>query len=135
MESARLYGLLYDLFCRSVPFLLACCLRAYVGSDDISQVALNRFEALKSLEEALDTITTKMAYCQFFATMYAKSLQIALDSDETTVAFREGIESALPEFYAAVLVFSVKATAYFRPSGSGKLSHLPSCTELRLRIL
>jgi len=101
--------------------------RAYVGSDDILQVALNRFEALKSLEEALGTITTKMAYCQFYATMYAESLQITLDSNQTTTAFREGMASALPEFYAAVLVFSVKASAYFLPSGSGKLSHLPRC--------
>ncbi|KAF8540104.1 vegetative incompatibility protein HET-E-1 [Trichophaea hybrida] len=31
--------------------------------------------------------------------------------------------SALPEFYAAVLVFSVKAKAYFRPSGSAKVTN------------
>ncbi|KAF8531295.1 hypothetical protein BDD12DRAFT_869896 [Trichophaea hybrida] len=70
--------------------------------------ALSRFEVLKSLEEALDTITTKMAYCQFYGTIYGESLQIALDFDQTTTAFREGMASTLPEFYAAVLVFSVK---------------------------
>ncbi|KAF8539153.1 hypothetical protein BDD12DRAFT_805576 [Trichophaea hybrida] len=77
-----------------------------------------------SLEEAMDTITTKMADCEFYANLYAESLQVTLDSDQTTAAFREGMGSALPEFYGAVLVFSVKAKAYFRPSGSGELLFL-----------
>ncbi|KAF8534300.1 hypothetical protein BDD12DRAFT_983947 [Trichophaea hybrida] len=86
-------------------------------------VALNHFEALNCLEEAMDTIITKIAYCQFYATVYAESLQITLDTDQTTVAFREGMASALPSFYAAVLVFSIKATAYFCPSGSAKFTN------------
>jgi hypothetical protein len=68
----------------------------------------------------METITTKMAYCQFYASVYAESLQITLDTDKTTSAFREGMASALPEFYAAVLVFAVKAKAYFLHSGSGQ---------------
>ncbi|KAF8535469.1 hypothetical protein BDD12DRAFT_892769 [Trichophaea hybrida] len=95
----------------------------WAASRFILLVALNHFESLNSLEEAMDTITTKMADCEFYANLYAESLQVTLDSDRTTAAFREGTESALPEFYAAVLVFSVKAKAYFRPSGSAKVTN------------
>jgi hypothetical protein len=76
------------------------------------------------VEEAMDTITIKMADCEFYANLYAESLQVTLDSDRTTDAFRDGMGSALPKFYAAVLVFSVKAKAYFRPEGSGELLFL-----------
>jgi hypothetical protein len=69
----------------------------------------------------METITTKMAYCQFYASVFAESLQVMLDTDKTTDAFKEGMESALPEFYAAVLVFAVKAKAYFLHSGFGQL--------------
>ena len=43
---------------------------------------------------------------------------------------RKSLESALPEFYASVLVFSVKARLYFDPSTSSKFQlyityHIP----------
>jgi len=69
----------------------------------------------------MDTITMKMANCEFYANLYAESLQSILGSDRTTTALREGMGTALPEFYATVLVFSIKAKAYFLSSGSGEL--------------
>ncbi|KAF8543709.1 hypothetical protein BDD12DRAFT_801858 [Trichophaea hybrida] len=76
------------------------------------EVALNRFEAVESLETAMETILTKMAACEFYASLYAESLQ-------------ENLGSALPEFYAAVLVFSVKAKGYFAPpTTTGRLNVL-----------
>ena len=74
----------------------------------------------------MDTVVTNMAESQFYASVYAGSLQVDLDSNGTTEAFRESMKSALPEFYAAVLVFSTKAKGYFLPLGSGELPALPT---------
>ena len=73
----------------------------------------------------MDTVVTNMSHAQFYASVYVESLRVQLDSDDTTLAFRKGVESALPEFYAAVLVFSTKAKGYFLPVGSGKYSCPP----------
>ena len=69
----------------------------------------------------MDTIVTNMAESQFYASLYLGALEMNLDSHETTVAFRISMKSALPEFYAAVLVFSTKAKGYFQPLGLGGL--------------
>jgi hypothetical protein len=70
---------------------------------------------------AMETILTKMAACEFYAGLYAESLHVTLNSERTTLAFEESLDSALPEFYAAVLVFSVKAKGYFAPKTAGEL--------------
>ena len=75
-----------------------------------------------------------MAESQFYASVYAGSLQMDFDSHETTKAFRESMKSALPEFYAAVLVFSTKAARYYRKSlGLGELLSAPHDDRLCLR--
>ena len=68
----------------------------------------------------MDTVVTNMAESQFYASVYVGSLQIDFNSDGTTEAFRKSMNSALPEFYAAVLVFSTRAKGYFLPIGSGE---------------
>ena len=73
----------------------------------------------------MDTVVTNMAESQFYASVYVGSLQVDLDSCGTTEAFRKSMKSALPEFYAAVLVFSTRAKGYFLPLGSGELLCLP----------
>ena len=95
-------------------------------ADAIAQITLNRFEALKILQEAMNTVAITMAESQFYASIYAGSLQMDLDSNGTMEAFRKSMKSALPEFYAAVLVFSTKAKGYFLPLGSGELPALPA---------
>ena len=92
-------------------------------ADAITEIALNRFEALKNLQEAIETVVTNMAESQFYASVYVGSLQMDLDSHGATEAFRKSMNSALPEFYAAVLVFSTRAKGYFLPLGSGELPH------------
>lgn len=68
-------------------------------------------------------ILLKMADCEFYAKIYVESLrQTTLNSDQNSAAFQKKVESALPEFYSAVLVFSVKAKAYFLPMGSGEFN-------------
>jgi hypothetical protein len=79
----------------------------------------------------METILPRMADCEFYASIYAESLHTTLDSEQTTVAFREKMESALPEFYSAVLVFCIKAKAYFLPVGSGKMIVLQGKRRVR----
>ena len=84
---------------------------------------LNHIESAESLEAAAETIVAKMAICEFYANVYAET-GIALSSDQMTCRLQQSLDSALPEFYAAVLVFSAKARQYFDPSNSGNyLSH------------
>jgi hypothetical protein len=72
----------------------------------------------------METIIVKMAECEFYASIYAESLQVTLSSHQTTLSFKESSYSALPEFYAAVVVFSVKAKAYFASTTVGEFSFL-----------
>jgi hypothetical protein len=72
----------------------------------------------------METIIVKMAECEFYASIYAESLQVTLSSHQTTLSFEESSYSALPEFYAAVVVFSVKAKAYFASTAVGESSFL-----------
>lgn len=65
----------------------------------------------------MDSIVTNMAYSQFYAVIYAETLKATLETDTTTKALKHDIESALPSFYATVIVFSVKAKSYFEESG------------------
>jgi len=86
------------------------------------QVALNHIEITESLEAAAETIVAKMAICEFYANVYMETMGagIALSSDQMTHSLQQSLDSALPELYASVLVFSVKARQYFDPSNTGK---------------
>ena len=67
-------------------------------------------------------MVAKVAICEFYANVYAETLGtgITLSSDHMTRSLQQNLDSALPELYAAVLVFSVKARQYFDPSNTGK---------------
>ena len=86
------------------------------------QIALNRIDIIENLHSALETIVTKMATCEFCAQLYADFTETTLNSSFTTQHFQTTLDSALPEFYPAVLVFSVKARRYFDPSVSSMQS-------------
>jgi hypothetical protein len=70
----------------------------------------------------MTTITEQIAYAQFYASIYAGSepLKVKLETKVTTEAFERMRGDALPSFYAAVLVFFVKAKAYFQKTSVGK---------------
>jgi len=70
----------------------------------------------------METIITKMADCEFYACMYAEFLQVTLSTHQTTQSFKQSLDSALPEFYAAVLVFSVKVKGYFASTTAAKIT-------------
>ena len=68
--------------------------------------------------EGFDLATTalleNLSTCEFYAGIYS-GVQLPSESTENTntVQLKEKLESALPELYAAVIVFSVKAKTYF----------------------
>ena len=66
----------------------------------------------------MDTITLNVAYSESYASIYT-ALQTKQHSDDTTALLKTNMESALPKFYAAVLVFSVKSKSYFESAGLG----------------
>ena len=81
----------------------------------MGQIALNSIEYIESIEVALATIVEKSAVCDFYAITYAETLKVTLDSASATQAFENTVSSALPEFYAAVCIFIIKAKQYFNP--------------------
>ncbi|KAF8421792.1 hypothetical protein EV426DRAFT_189114 [Tirmania nivea] len=78
---------------------------------DIWQVALNHVEAMECFEETMVTIMDKMAVSAFYASIYeGVELQTAMgDTDK----LHKVLHMALPELYAAIIVFSIKARQYF----------------------
>jgi leucyl-tRNA synthetase len=72
------------------------------------------------LEGALKTIAVSMANCEFYASVFSEALDKQFTSPGTTAAWERQLETALPEFYATVLVFFIKVKGYFIPSTMGK---------------
>ncbi|PVF92064.1 hypothetical protein CPB86DRAFT_878135 [Serendipita vermifera] len=68
------------------------------------QIYLNHKESIEILEDALKMIA---------ASLFRDTLNKHSTGPETPTGWEKQLETALPEFYAAVLVFSVKAKGYF----------------------
>lgn len=96
---------------------------------------MNHIEITESLEIATETIVAKMATCEFYGSLYLETMQLGLilSSDQMTRSLQQSLDSALPEFYAAVLVFSVKARQYFDPANTGK--EPPSSAGRAIRLV
>jgi hypothetical protein len=65
------------------------------------------------VEGALKLIAVSMANCELYASIFVEALDRQFTSPETTLAWEKQLEMALPELYAAVLVFSIKVKNYF----------------------
>jgi hypothetical protein len=76
------------------------------------------------VEGALKTIAVSMANCEFYASIFKDALNRQFENPETSVAWERQLERALPEFYAAILIFSIKARGYFTPSTTGEADSL-----------
>ena len=78
-------------------------------------MTLNHVEVIEGLEAAIAALLEKLAISEFHAGIYA-----ALPSRPTvnSLQLQTTLNSALPELYAAVIVFAVKARAYFEAGGA-----------------
>ena len=73
-----------------------------------SQVALNHIDTIECLEATMTMILEKITKCEFYASIYMGVLMPDNNSNLQTT-----IDSALPQFYAAVMVFAMKAQDYY----------------------
>ena len=65
---------------------------------------------IESLDISIVTLLEKVSICEFYAEMYYK-VPLGPQSGKK-------LESALPELYAAVIVFAAKARDYFEAGGT-----------------
>ena len=75
---------------------------------------MNHVEAIEGIEVAIAVLLEKMSICEFYAGIY---VGVPLPSIVNSLQLQTMQDSALPEFYAAVIVFSVKARTYFEARG------------------
>jgi hypothetical protein len=73
------------------------------------------------IEGALKTIAVSMANCEFYASIFKDALNRQFENPETSMTWEKRLERTLPEFYATILVFSVKAKGYFIRSTACKM--------------
>ena len=71
---------------------------------------MNHVEVLEGFEVAIAALLDKVTMCEHYARVYMGDPLPQLRNQST-------ICSGLPEFYAAVIVFSVKARTYFEAKG------------------
>ena len=67
---------------------------------------------IEGFEAAIAVLIEKVTMCEFYAEIY---VGVQLPSGSTEL--QSMLSSALPEFYAAVIVFVVKAQTYFEAGG------------------
>lgn len=74
-------------------------------------------EGIEGFEVAIAALLEKMSICQFYSGIY-RGVSMPSGSTENNLQLQEMQDSALPELYAAVIVFSVKAQSYFEVKGT-----------------
>ncbi|RPB18132.1 hypothetical protein L211DRAFT_196409 [Terfezia boudieri ATCC MYA-4762] len=88
----------------------------WAGVRVIMQIALNHVEAIEGFEVAIAALLEKMSICEFYTGIYV-GVPLTSGSAANSLQRQRILESALPELYAAVIVFAVKARAYFEARG------------------
>ena len=79
---------------------------------------MNRVEAIECFEATIAIIVDKMAICDFYTRIYIGiPLYTMSGSITNTERLEDLLTSALPELYAAVIVFSIYARRYFESRG------------------
>ena len=79
---------------------------------------MNHVEAIEGFEVAIAALLEKMSICEFYAGIYTGvSLLSPSQSTANNLQPQTMRDSVLPELYAAVIVFSVKARTYFEARG------------------
>ena len=80
---------------------------------------------MEGFEFATAALLENLSICEFYAGIY-NGVLLHSESTENALLLKEKLESALPQLYAAVIVFSVKAKTYFEAEGT----HPPSLVAL-----
>ena len=106
LKIVDIYSKVVDIAIQSNPQVSAL---VWAGIRAIVQVALNHLEVIEGLEIAIAALVEKVSICEFYADMYYR---VALGSQITK------LNLALPELYAAVIVFTAKARGYFEAGGT-----------------
>ena len=75
---------------------------------------MNQVEAIEGFEVAIAALLEKMSICEFYAGIY---IGVPLPS-ANSLQLQNMLDFALPELYAAVIVFTVKAREYFQARGT-----------------
>ena len=73
---------------------------------------MNHVEAIEGIEVAIAVLVEKVTICNFFAGVFMGVPLSTVDRQLQSM-----LDSALPELYAAVIVFAVKARSYFEARG------------------
>ena len=68
---------------------------------------------IEGFEAAIAVLIEKVTMCEFYAGIY-----IGVRLPSGSAELQRMLSSALPEFYAAVIVFVVKARSYFATGGT-----------------
>ena len=74
-------------------------------------------QAVEGFEVAVATLMEKMSICQFYSGIH-NGVSLLTSSTESSLQLQRMLDSSLPELYAAVIVFSVKAQTYFEARGT-----------------
>ena len=75
---------------------------------------MNHVEVIEGFEAAIAALLEKVLICEFYAGIYI-GVPLSSPSGQQLQSMQD---SGLPELYAAVIVFSVKAHTYFEARGT-----------------
>ena len=88
-------------------------------------------KVIEGLEVAIAVLLQKMSICEFYTGIYSG---VALQSIEDESQLQETLDCALPEIYAAVIVFAVKARYYFEGGSMYVLSLEYNCMLNQIQV-
>ena len=77
---------------------------------------MNHVEMIEGFEVAIAALVEKMSLCDFYAEIYFE-VPLGSHSTKNTLVLQSKLDYALPELYAAVIVFAVKARVYYFEAG------------------
>ncbi|KAF8436100.1 hypothetical protein BGX38DRAFT_1262515, partial [Terfezia claveryi] len=119
LKNVEQYTKVVDIAIQSNPQVSAL---VWAGVRGIMQVALNHVASIEGFEVAIAALLEKMSICEFYAGIYI-GVPLTSGSAANILQRQRMLESALPELYAAVIVFTVKAHAYFEARGLKKVTN------------
>ena len=87
-------------------------------------------EAVEGFEVTIAMLLENLSICEFYASIYV-GVELPSRSTMNSLRLENMLESAIPELYAAVIVFAVKGRTYFEARGT----YIVNGTSYRMLIL